>query len=61
MTEYVSNRWYRAPEIMLSYMEYNKNSDIWSVGCILAEILSRKPIFPGNDCNFTKFINVIIC
>ncbi|KXN68122.1 kinase-like protein, partial [Conidiobolus coronatus NRRL 28638] len=49
MTEYVANRWYRAPEIMLSYTEYNKATDVWSVGCILAEILSKKPLFPGSD------------
>ncbi|PVV01436.1 hypothetical protein BB560_004142 [Smittium megazygosporum] len=49
MTEYVATRWYRAPEIMLSYKNYSKAIDIWSVGCILAEILSKKPLFPGKD------------
>src|SRR3981189_3241715 len=39
LTEYVATRWYRAPEIMLSFQSYTKAIDIWSVGCILAELL----------------------
>lgn len=49
MTEYVATRWYRAPEIMLTFKEYTKAIDVWSVGCILAEMLSSKPLFPGKD------------
>lgn len=49
LTEYVATRWYRAPEIMLSWKEYNQAIDIWSVGCIFAELLGRKPLFPGKD------------
>lgn len=49
MTEYVATRWYRAPEIMLSFKEYTKAIDIWSVGCILAEMLNGKALFPGKD------------
>ncbi|CEG75820.1 Putative Mitogen-activated protein kinase [Rhizopus microsporus] len=49
MTEYVATRWYRAPEIMLTFKEYTKAIDVWSVGCILAEMLSGKPLFPGRD------------
>ena len=49
LTEYVVTRWYRAPEIMLSCKEYSKAVDVWGVGCILAEILGRKPLFPGED------------
>ena len=41
MTEYVATRWYRAPEIMLSWKEYTKAIDVWSVGCIFAELLGR--------------------
>jgi hypothetical protein len=40
---------YRAPEIMLSWKEYTKAIDVWSVGCIFAELLGRKPLFPGRD------------
>ncbi|KAL6430917.1 hypothetical protein ACFW04_007010 [Cataglyphis niger] len=47
LTEYVATRWYRAPEIMLNSKGYTKSIDIWSVGCILAEMLSRRAIFPG--------------
>ncbi|CAJ0631999.1 13641_t:CDS:2 [Entrophospora sp. SA101] len=49
MTEYVATRWYRAPEIMLTFKEYTKAIDVWSVGCILAEMLNGKPLFPGRD------------
>ena len=42
-------RWYRAPEIMLSCQDYSAAIDVWSVGCILAEMLGRKPLFAGND------------
>ena len=49
MTEYVVTRWYRAPELLLSCEDYTSAIDIWSMGCILAEILGRKPLFPGKD------------
>lgn len=49
MTEYVATRWYRAPEIMLTFKQYTKAIDVWSVGCILAEMLTGKPLFPGRD------------
>lgn len=49
MTEYVATRWYRAPEIMLSFANYSTAIDVWSVGCILAELLGGKPIFKGRD------------
>ena len=39
MTEYVATRWYRAPEIMLTFKEYTKAINVWSGGCILAEIV----------------------
>ena len=46
-TEYVVTRWYRAPEVLLSWKKYSSAIDVWSVGCILAEMLTRKPLFPG--------------
>ncbi len=49
MTEYVVTRWYRAPELLLSCAEYSVAIDVWSCGCILAELLGRKPLFPGKD------------
>jgi len=49
MTGYVATRWYRAPEIMLNWMHYNQTVDVWSVGCIMAELLVSSPLFPGMD------------
>ncbi|XP_041830492.1 mitogen-activated protein kinase 7 [Melanotaenia boesemani] len=47
MTEYVATRWYRAPELLLSLNHYSLAIDLWSVGCIFAEMLGRKQLFPG--------------
>lgn len=49
MTGYVSTRYYRAPEIMLTWRKYNEKADIWSAGCIFAELLLGKPLFPGTN------------
>jgi len=49
MTEYVCTRWYRALEVLCSWSDYGKPIDIWSVGCIFAEMLKRKPLFPGKN------------
>ncbi|TMW55674.1 hypothetical protein Poli38472_010556 [Pythium oligandrum] len=50
MTEYVVTRWYRPPELMLAPNGcYDGAVDMWSVGCILGELLNRKPLFPGTD------------
>lgn len=49
MTEYVVTRWYRAPELLLNSSEYTSAIDVWSVGCIFAEIMTREPLFPGKD------------
>ena len=47
MTHYVATRWYRSPELMLFRQQYTAAVDVWSVGCILAEMIGRQPIFPG--------------
>ncbi|ODV86899.1 hypothetical protein CANARDRAFT_6469 [[Candida] arabinofermentans NRRL YB-2248] len=49
LTEYVATRWYRAPEIILSFQGYTKAIDLWSVGCILAELLGGSTLFKGKD------------
>lgn len=49
LTEYVATRWYRAPEILLGSNTYNKSVDIWSIGCILAELITGKSLFPGSS------------
>lgn len=48
-TNKVITLWYRAPELLLGAEEYGPEVDIWSVGCLLVELLTRKPIFPGKD------------
>ena len=60
LTSYVVTRWYRAPEIILCKSDYGPAIDVWSIGCIFAELLSmlnitieayeRKPLFPGASC-----------
>ncbi len=49
MTDYVATRWYRAPELLLSWKEYDCSVDVWSIGCIFAELLKRKAFLPGQD------------
>lgn len=48
-TGYVSTGYYRAPEIMLTWQKYDVEVDIWSAGCVFAEMLEGKPLFPGKD------------
>jgi len=61
LTDYVVTRWYRAPEVVLLASEYTKSIDVWSVGCILCELIGRKPIFTGKDHldQIKKIINVL--
>jgi len=49
MTDYMTTRWYRAPEIILSQRIYDGKVDVWSVGCILAEMITRKPLMPAKS------------
>lgn len=49
-TDYVATRWYRAPELCGSFFsKYTPAVDIWSIGCIFAEVLGGKPLFPGKN------------
>ena len=48
LTEYVVTRWYRAPELLCETKDYDEAIDVWSVGCIFAEMLRRKPFFRGD-------------
>ena len=61
LTGHVVTRWYRAPELILLEREYTKAIDVWSVGCVIAELcgmlrenaptfMDRSPLFPGNSC-----------
>jgi len=49
LTKYVVTRWYRAPELLVQNRQYDFKVDMWSTGCILAEVLGAKAIFPGKD------------
>lgn len=48
-TEYISTRWYRSPECLLSDGHYDERMDIWAVGCVMFEIVSLFPLFPGKN------------
>ena len=49
LTTFVVTRWYRAPELLLDSPRYSSAVDLWSLGCILAEMLGRRPYFPGGS------------
>ena len=57
-TEYVTTRWYRSPEVMLDKKKYSEAIDVWATGCILAELLLRKPFLPGK--NYLDQVGLII-
>ncbi|KAF8922562.1 kinase-like domain-containing protein [Mucidula mucida] len=48
-TEYVSTRWYRAPEVLLLSRDYSNPVDMWALGTIMAELVNLRPLFPGAD------------
>ncbi|KAI0062669.1 Pkinase-domain-containing protein [Artomyces pyxidatus] len=48
-TEYVSVRWYRAPEVLLKSRDYSSPVDMWALGVIMAELLNLTPLFPGKS------------
>jgi serine/threonine protein kinase len=49
LTDYICTRWYRAPECVLRSKNYNEKVDIWALGCIMAELYTLKPLFPGQS------------
>ncbi|XP_020237774.1 cyclin-dependent kinase B1-1 [Cajanus cajan] len=56
-THEIVTLWYRAPEVLLGATHYSTGVDIWSVGCIFAEMVRRQPLFPG-DSEFQQLINI---
>ena len=48
-TDYVATRWYRAPELLVGDVNYGKSVDVWAIGCLLAEMLTGDPLFPGDS------------
>ena len=63
LTDYVATRWYRAPEILIGSGTYGFGVDMWAMGCILGEMLSTKPIFPGASTvnQLEKIIALVGC
>jgi serine/threonine protein kinase len=57
-TEYISTRWYRAPEIVLRSSRYDKKVDMFAIGCVMAELYMKMPLFPGNSAldQLTKIV-----
>jgi cyclin-dependent kinase-like len=48
-TDYVSTRWYRAPELLVGDASYTTSVDVWAIGCIFAELFNGLPLFPGDS------------
>jgi mitogen-activated protein kinase 15 len=61
MTDYVATRWYRAPEILAGSTSYGVAVDMWSLGCIFAEMIGGKPVFAGTSTlnQFEKIVEVL--
>ena len=49
LTDYVATRWYRAPELLVDRVGYDKAVDMWAIGCIMGEIIDGQPLFPGES------------
>ena len=49
LTGHVVTRWYRAPELIFGNSNYTTQIDVWSVGCVIAELMLGQPIFPGES------------
>jgi cyclin-dependent kinase-like len=49
MTDYVATRWYRPPELLIGKDDYDKSIDVWSIGCVMAEMIDGEPLFPGEN------------
>ena len=59
---YIQSRYYRAPEVIMGYQNYDNNIDLWSLGCIIYEILTGSVLFPGKNenhlvCYFIDMLN----
>ena len=61
MTQLVVTLWYRAPELLLGTENYGKPIDIWSIGCIFGELLTKEPLLQGkNEVDELSKVNYII-
>ncbi|XP_034425281.1 cyclin-dependent kinase-like 2 [Hippoglossus hippoglossus] len=59
-TDYVATRWYRAPELLVGDIRYGKPVDVWAVGCLLLEMFTGQPLFPG-DSDLDQIYHIIRC
>nr|CAB3229509.1 cyclin-dependent kinase-like 2 [Phallusia mammillata] len=59
-TDYVATRWYRAPELLVGDTKYGRPVDIWAVGCLITEMLTGDPLFPG-DSDIDQLYHIIKC
>ena len=61
LTEGVATRWYRAPEVLLGSNQYDEKADMWSVGCVFAEMLMKAPLFNCSSTvsHFEKILQLV--
>ncbi|KAK5848124.1 hypothetical protein PBY51_005768 [Eleginops maclovinus] len=59
-TDYVATRWYRAPELLVGDTKYGKPVDVWAFGCLLLEMLTGQPLFPG-DSDMDQIYHIVRC
>lgn len=59
-TDYVATRWYRCPELLVGDTQYGQGVDIWAIGCMLAEIYTGMPLFPG-ESDVDQLFQIIRC
>ncbi|XP_026177917.1 cyclin-dependent kinase-like 2 isoform X2 [Mastacembelus armatus] len=59
-TDYVATRWYRAPELLVGDLKYGKPVDVWAIGCLLLEMLTGQPLFPG-DSELDQIYHITRC
>ncbi|XP_059174504.1 cyclin-dependent kinase-like 4 isoform X2 [Physella acuta] len=59
-TDYVATRWYRSPELLVGDTKYGRAVDIWAIGCLLSEMLTGEPLFPG-DSDIDQLYHIIRC
>jgi cyclin-dependent kinase-like len=59
-TDYVATRWYRSPELLAGDTQYGRGVDIWAIGCMLAEIYTGMPLFPG-ESDVDQLFQIVRC
>ncbi|CAH2301400.1 cyclin-dependent kinase-like 2 isoform X1 [Pelobates cultripes] len=59
-TDYVATRWYRAPELLVGDIKYGKAVDVWAIGCLVTEMITGEPLFPG-DSDIDQLYHIIKC